>query len=165
MANTDTPLGFRLHNYPGGAEANITSQVVVNAATVAPGDPVELSSGQVQACSAATDICTGVAVGYQVGVTATAAEVLVIDNAEDCYFVVQSNGATAKSDIGKFGQCLVASPTQNRSRFELAHSTLEARGTATAGAQWRVVDILREENNTAGEANVKVIVQLDRSNV
>lgn len=164
MANVDAPLGLRLHNYPGGAEADIRSRIITSGQTIYPGDPIEEASGKVHSTAGTTDDANtiGVAVGYGVG-SAALEQVLYVANPEACFFRIQCDGAVAVTDVGRYAQttAVTGSTVTKRSQSELDYSSIEDKGDFTAGCVWRIVDILRSPHNTAGSANAEVIVQLD----
>lgn len=176
MANADNAKG--LIPFEVGAEnAIVREYTVASSAIVYPGDPVILSSGKVTpSATAATDDIFGVALGYvsQGAVTTTFGKsgdkIPVIINPEDVVFRIQSDGATAESDIGKYYQLTVTTgnTTTKRSTVELDDSSGAAQIGTDAGGdlglRWRLVGKVESEGETNdwGSANVDVLVRFQK---
>lgn len=168
MANSDNPLGFRLVEYPGGREAHIVEAPLTDNKTVYPGDLVKIASGKVLSITDADDDVHGVAIGYATRTTTGTEFVLIVDNPEDCYFQVQSNGATAATDIGDYYKPTVTTgdTTTLRSTQELDNSTNSAtvgKAGTNLGRRWKLIDRVKDPNNAFGSANVDVVVKFYRN--
>lgn len=139
MANADRPTGFRPHGDV------LRASPYEAGGTVYPGDAVKMNSSGVVVVAAAGDALLGVAAEYAV----SGEQVLVWDD-PDQKFVAQCDDGTnvAQTDMGNNCDILATSgnSTYKQSRMEIDIST-----KVTTAAQLRLLQILPQEGNAAGE--------------
>ena len=177
MANQDAAFGLKAIGKVGQNRDNqglSEYSIAANASAIYQWDPVEMAATGTITVAAATDTLLGSINGVfytdastskptwanHLNASNTATDIVGFVS-DDPYerFEVQSDGATAAADVGMNADIVYAagSTPDYVSKVELDHSDLK-----TATAQLRVLAISNDpKNNTAGSANVNLVVMIN----
>ena len=177
MANTDAAFGLKAIGKVGQNRDNqglSEYSIAASATAIYQWDPVEMAATGTITVAAATDTLLGSLNGVfytdastskptwanHLNASNTATDIVGFVS-DDPYerFEVQSDGATATTDVGMNADIVYAagSSPDYISKVELDHSDLK-----TATAQLRVLAISNDPNNsTAGSANVNLVVMIN----
>ena len=177
MANKDAAFGLRAIGKVGQNRDNqglSEYDIAASATAIYQNDPVEMAATGTITVAAATDTLLGSLNGVfftdantgkptyanHLNASNTATDIVGFVS-DDPYerFEVQSDGATAATDVGMNADIVYAagSSPDYVSKVELDHSDLK-----TATAQLRVLAISNDiENNEAGAANVNLVVMIN----
>ena len=182
MAYTSyTPDGFRPTRTRGGTgRGNVMDRYRINplgyATALAVGDPVKVTAGYIQRCSATTDFTIGIFAGvlyndptskrptwsqiYTANTSVGASDPLgiqcfVFDN-EQGVFRIQADASVSVGDVGLNFDVTLGTPSATTQRSQYG---LKAGSRKTTTALVRVVDIVEEPGNAFSDAFPKVLVQ------
>jgi len=177
MANQDAAFGLKAIGKVGQNRDNqglSEYSIAANASAIYQWDPVEMAATGTITVAAATDTLLGSINGVfytdastskptwanHLNASNTATDIVGFVS-DDPYerFEVQSDGATAAADVGMNADIVYAagSTPDYVSKVELDHSDLKS-----ATAQLRVLAISNDpSNNTAGSANVNLVVMIN----
>ena len=177
MANQDAAFGLKAIGKVGQNRDNqglSEYSIAANASAIYQWDPVEMAATGTITVAAATDTLLGSINGVfytdastskptwanHLNASNTATDIVGFVS-DDPYerFEIQSDGATATTDVGMNADIVYAagSTPDYVSKVELDHSDLKS-----ATAQLRVLAISNDpSNNTAGSANVNLVVMIN----
>ena len=177
MANQDAAFGLKAIGKVGQNRDNqglSEYDIAASASAIYQWDPVEMAATGTITVAAATDTLLGSLNGVfytdastskptwanHLNASNTATDIVGFVS-DDPYerFEIQSDGATAAADVGMNADIVYAagSSPDYVSKVELDHSDLK-----TATAQLRVLAISNDpSNNTAGSANVNLVVMIN----
>ena len=159
MANKNDASGFNLYRTGPGGVPRIELVRAKASTIIYPGQPLKIASGVYEPVAAAGDKVRAISMGYVSAGASTPAYVLACTDPENHEWRVQTDEAFATTDIGKFlAHTATAADTVTRQARNYATSSAASPGDISDGTLWESVGIVNEIGNTAGVANVDIIV-------
>lgn len=161
MANRDAPMGFLPYLSPVGVgNAPIGYYDLADAnSEIHPGDPVTITSGQVDKAAAGNALC-GIAAEYKAAnAGASNGKIAVYDHLDQRFVAQTDNGTgtlTAEAGIGLNANFVAGVGSNGHSTAEIDEST----GATTATLPFKVLALQPAQDNAYGEFN-RLIVKIN----